>query len=134
MKGEVMNFETLKARALGLDGRLVEDELYRIVWEEIERGEMDKAAKARATAEAGSDEGQLRGAYIRYRVRRLKDELELYARENKVNPPKAAVAPPMAKGSRQVCSLCGEKLGFFNKTSTSMCKSCHRNVTTTNRR
>lgn len=44
-----MNFEILVARVLGLDGRLVEDEMYRIVWEEIERGEMDKAAKARAT-------------------------------------------------------------------------------------
>ncbi|WP_394227924.1 hypothetical protein [Paracoccus marcusii] len=95
-----MNFETLKARALGLDGRLVEDELYRIVWEEIERGEMDKAAKARATAEAGSNEGQLRGAYIRYRVRRLKDELELYTRENRVGPTKAAVAAPMEKASK----------------------------------
>ena len=81
-----------------------------------------------------ANEGQLRGAYIRYRVRRLKNELELYARENRVGPTKAAVAAPIAKAPKLTCSLCGEKLRFFNKTSTSMCKSCHTNMTTINRR
>ncbi len=69
--------ELLKSRLLGLDGRLLEDELYKIAWEEIERGQLDSAAQARSIADGEGDNGKTRSAYIRHRVRRLRDELEI---------------------------------------------------------
>lgn len=56
--------------------RLAEDELYAFVYEEIENGQMDKAAQARAIAEGGGDEGAVRAAYIKHRIARIKAEIE----------------------------------------------------------
>ena len=128
-----MSFEKLKARALGLEGRILEDELYRLVWEEIERGEMDNAAQARAIAEAGSNEGMIRAAYIRHRVRRLKDELDFLSRDNLRPAPKVPEKSAKSRAPRSTCSLCDAKLGFFNTGNSSLCKNCLRNVTTINR-
>jgi hypothetical protein len=73
----VAPIELFKSRLLGLEGRLLEDELYKIAWEEIERGQLDPAAQARSIADGEGDNGKTRSAYIRHRVRRLRDELEI---------------------------------------------------------
>ena len=72
----VMNIQELFDRLKGLDGRLAEDEVYRIVWEETQSGNFDPAAQARAAVEVGTDKEALRAAYIKHRVRRIYDELE----------------------------------------------------------
>ena len=72
----VMNIQELFDRLKGLEGRLAEDEVYRIVWEETQSGNFDPAAQARAAVEVGTDKEALRAAYIKHRVRRIYDELE----------------------------------------------------------
>jgi len=72
--------------------RLAEDRLYAFVYEEIENGHIDKAAQARAIAEAGSDKGLVQLAYIKHRIEGIKAEIEfsteqassLMAREEKM--------------------------------------------------
>ncbi|SDX82838.1 hypothetical protein [Roseicitreum antarcticum] len=72
-----MNLQQIIERVQGMEGRLIEDEIYRIVWEEIENGQFDTASKARAMAKCANDGAELRSAYIRHRVRRLKDEIAI---------------------------------------------------------
>ena len=72
----LMNIQELFDRLKGLDGRLAEDEVYKIVWEETQSGNFDPAAQARAAVEVGTDKEALRAAYIKHRVRRIYDELE----------------------------------------------------------
>ena len=57
--------------------RLLEDELYARVYEEIENGQMDKAAQARAIEEAGGDNDTVKKAYIKHRIARIKLEIEI---------------------------------------------------------
>ena len=57
--------------------RLFEDELYARVYEEIESGQMDKAAQARAIEDGGGDNGAVKKAYIKHRIARIKTEIEL---------------------------------------------------------
>src|SRR5688500_12552831 len=83
---QTMSFEYLKSRLLGLEGRILEDEIYRLAWEEIEGGEIDSAGQARAIEEGSGDEGKIRAAYIKHRVRRLKDEWELIYRKKPEKP------------------------------------------------
>ena len=71
-----MNIAEILDRVRGLDARLVEDEIYQIVWDEIETGNLDPVAKARSLAEGSTDDNSLRSQYIRHRVRRLKDEVQ----------------------------------------------------------
>lgn len=59
-----------------------EDEIYERVFLEIERGQMDRAAQARAIEEGGADRDAIRRSYIKHRVRRLKDELSSRARRD----------------------------------------------------
>ena len=74
--------DLLMSRLQGLDSRLLEDELYKLAWEEIERGELDPASQARSIADGEGHDGKTRSEYIRHRVRRLRDELEVFkARE-----------------------------------------------------
>lgn len=63
------------------DERILEDELYVRVFEEIEQGQMDKAAQARAIEEGGSDAGAVKKAYIKHRMTRLKAEHEVVLRQ-----------------------------------------------------
>lgn len=56
--------------------RLSEDELYTRIYEEIENGEMDKAAQARAIEEGGSDNGAVKKAYIKHRMARIRAEID----------------------------------------------------------
>ena len=65
----------------GLQGRLLEDELYRIVGEEIEAGVKDTAAWVRAVADGAGDDAATKSMYIKHRVRRLQDEISLSAAE-----------------------------------------------------
>jgi hypothetical protein len=74
-----VNLNGLSNRLKGLEGRLLEDELYRIVWEEIENGVKDPAAQARAIEESGGDDGKVRSTYIKHRVRRIQDELAMFS-------------------------------------------------------
>ena len=57
--------------------RLAEDVLYTVVYEEIENGQIDKAAQARAIAEGGENEGAVRAAYIKHRIARMRAEIEI---------------------------------------------------------
>lgn len=57
--------------------RLAEDVLYTVVYEEIENGQIDKAAQARAIAEGGENEGAVRAAYIKHRIARMRAEIEV---------------------------------------------------------
>ena len=75
--------DLLKSRLLGLDSRLLEDELYKMAWEEIEKGVLDPASQARSIADGEGDDGKTRSAYIRHRVRRLRDELEVFQAHEK---------------------------------------------------
>lgn len=99
-----VTLELLKSRLRGLDSRLLEDELYKIAWEEIERGQLDPASQARSIADGEGDNGKTRSAYIRHRVRRLRDELEiLKSREQEKAKAKAKIAasgPPKDPGER----------------------------------
>jgi|AntAceMinimDraft_12_1070368.scaffolds.fasta_scaffold45641_2 hypothetical protein len=61
--------------------RLAEDELYAFVYEEIQKGQMDTAAQARAIAEGGANEGEVRAAYIKHRIARIKAEIEVSVAE-----------------------------------------------------
>ena len=96
--------ESLKSRLLGLDGRLLEDELYKIAWEEIEKGQLDSAAQARAIADSEGDDSKIRSAYIKHRVRRLRDEREIFQNKQKDKArQKARIAssgPPKDPGER----------------------------------
>jgi ribosomal protein S14 len=114
-----MDFKKVKSRLLGMEGLLLEDELYHIVWAEIESNQMDPAAQARSIEEGAGDEGRVRSAYIKHRVRRLKEELESHNRE--------VIRKTKMPGT---CSFCGTKLGFFN-TAGSLCKPCFRKVSST---
>lgn len=88
-----VTLEFLKSRLQGLEGRLLEDELYKIAWEEIGRGQLDPASQARSIADGEGDNGKTRSAYIRHRVRRLGDELEiLKIREKEKQKAKARIA------------------------------------------
>ncbi|WP_306112619.1 MULTISPECIES: hypothetical protein [unclassified Roseovarius] len=86
--------DSLKSRLLGLDGRLLEDELYKIPWEEIEVGQLDSAAQARSIADGEGDDGKTRSAYIRHRVRRLRDEVEILQAQAKAKAKIASSGPP----------------------------------------
>jgi cation transport ATPase len=55
--------------------RKIEEKLYAIVVEEIERNEINKALWAKALADSNNDENGTRAFYIKYRVQRLKDEM-----------------------------------------------------------
>jgi cation transport ATPase len=57
--------------------RIAEDQVYERVYAEIASGQMDMAAQARAIEEGGGDDGLVKKAYIRYRVSRIKSEIEL---------------------------------------------------------
>lgn len=71
-----MDFEYLN-RLRTLEGRLLEDELYRIVGHELDDGYVDTIAQTRALSEGHISEAQMKGAYIRQRVQRLTDELSV---------------------------------------------------------
>ena len=58
-----------------LEGRMLQDELYRIVGSELENGYVDTIAQTRAMAEGHSSEAKVRAAYIANRIQRLSDEL-----------------------------------------------------------
>lgn len=55
--------------------RKIEEKLYAIVVEEIERNEINKALWAKALADSNNDENGTRAFYIKYRVQKLKDEM-----------------------------------------------------------
>jgi hypothetical protein len=57
--------------------RIAEDQIYERVYAEIASGQMDMAAQARAIEEGGGDDGRVKSAYIRYRVSRVKAEIEM---------------------------------------------------------
>ena len=57
--------------------RLSENELYQRVWDEIESGQIDGAAQARAIEEGGGDNGAVKSAYIKHRIENFKAEIEI---------------------------------------------------------
>lgn len=63
------------------DERILEDELYVRVYEELETDQMDKAAQARAIEEGGGDASAIKKAYIKHRMARLKAEHEIISRQ-----------------------------------------------------
>lgn len=123
-----MDFEEFKSRMLGVDERLLEDEIYRFVWEEIESDQLDRSAQARAMEEGAGDEGKTRSAYIKHRVRRLKDELNLHRRSlGKAHKKTATIKKADATSPGHNCPLCGATLGWFSR-SGQLCASCQHGV------
>ena len=109
-----MKINKIRDRLSGLEGRLLEDEIYRIVWEEIESGIMDQVSQARSVAEGDGDDGKIRAAYIRHRVRRIKDEMELRAtqkrsREDDSGSAKNTNNSTGGKGLAS-CAMCGTRI------------------------
>lgn len=126
-----MDFEKFKSRMLGLDERLLEDEIYRFVWEEIESDQLDRSAQARAMEEGAGDEGKTRSAYIKHRVRRLKDELELHRRSlEQQNKQTTTAKKSDAPSPSHNCSFCGAPLGWLTR-SAQLCTSCQRKINKT---
>lgn len=70
-----MKLNSLKGRPFGLKERTHEDALYKIVANEIERGEKDPIAWTRAIEGVEGDLTKLQSAYIKNRVQRLRDEI-----------------------------------------------------------
>ena len=79
----------------------MEDDPYRIVGEEIETGQKDTAAWARAFADGGGDEANVKSLYIKYRVRRLQDELSLA----QADPDRASVDLSARNAQKQAHAL-----------------------------
>ena len=76
-----MRIDNLKGRVLGLGARKKEDYLYEIVAAEIQQGEKDPVAWTRAIESTRGDQTKLQAAYIKNRVRRLRDEILISDRE-----------------------------------------------------
>jgi uncharacterized Fe-S radical SAM superfamily protein PflX len=123
-----MKFSDISGRLYGLEGRLLEDELYQIVWEEIERNEMDPVAQARSVEEGGELDAKVRAAYIKHRLRRLNDQLkveELVAKET-IRQEQEDISRKEAEQKRRLahCKVCDIKFSFFNKNHSGICRSC----------
>ena len=121
-----MKINKIRDRLSGLEGRLLEDEIYRIVWEEIESGIMDPASQARSAAEGDGDDGKIRAAYIRQRVRRIKDEMEIRvaqkrSREDDGGSAKDTNNSTGGKGLAS-CVMCGTRIR--SKGYAGFCWSC----------
>ena len=71
-----MGLKDLMAQMRGLKDQAFEDQLYRQVWEEIQQGRMDPVAQAKSVEDGRGDDGLVRSAYIKHRVRRLRYEIE----------------------------------------------------------
>lgn len=144
-----MKFGKIFALFRSHSGDLEEDELYRIVWEEIERGEVDSVAQARSIEAAGGDQGKIRAAYIKHRVRRLRDELtkdKKAALDAERDEEESRLKDAVAKAKEQAeikrederrraaeakkrawcCSKCGGRIETWNFTHSGMCKPCFR--------
>ncbi len=67
-----------------LKGRMLQDELYRIVGNELENGYVDTIAQTRAMAEGHSSEAKARAAYIANRIQRLSDELSAAIKQEQI--------------------------------------------------
>jgi hypothetical protein len=65
----------LKDRLQSSDNRRVEDRLYEVIYREIETNNLNPAAKARAMADGGDNDKLIMQAYIRHRLKMLKDEV-----------------------------------------------------------
>lgn len=94
----------------GLQGRLLEDELYRIVGEEIEAGVKDTAAWVRAVADGVGDDAATKSMYIKHRVRRLQDEVSLNAQASELESQKQmalASAKKKAKSRKELDAVIG---------------------------
>jgi hypothetical protein len=68
--------DTLKGSLQTTEERLIEDRLYEAIHHELETNDLHPAAHTRAIAEGGDSEGLIKQAYIKHRLRMLKDELE----------------------------------------------------------
>ena len=100
-----MKLKDIMGRLSGLEGRLLDDELYRFVGYEIEYGEYDQAAWARAVEDSHGNDAKIRADYVRHRVRRLKDELSLLRQQENPNSgfDKPAITPkPIDEGNREL--------------------------------
>ena len=128
-----MKLNDIITQLRGLEGRLFEDALYRIVWEEIEKGDLDPAAQARSIEDGDGEEGKVRAAYIRHRVRRLNDEFssENLASEEAIRQNKESLKKNKLeqKQCAENCTLCGKKYSFFNSNHNFICRLCYVKLT-----
>jgi membrane protein involved in colicin uptake len=76
-----MNIKDLMARMRGSKEETFEDEVYQLVWDEIQQGRMDPVAQARSIEDGRGDDGLVKSAYIKHRLRRLKHEIEQRSQE-----------------------------------------------------
>jgi hypothetical protein len=68
--------------------RLSDNEIYVRIYDEIERGIMDKAAQARAIEEAGGNDNLVRSGYIKHRMANIRLEIELTENSARNSSPK----------------------------------------------
>lgn len=68
--------DSLKGSLQTTEERLIEDRLYEAIHHELESNDLHPAAHTRAMAEGGDSEGLIKQAYIKHRLRMLKDELQ----------------------------------------------------------
>lgn len=98
----------------GLDGRLLEDELYALIGDEIESGHKDQAAWTRAQADGAGDPALIKAAYIKHRLRRLQDEIILHARR-RAKEVEAVERENQRKATEAARIKSGELSDFFRK-------------------
>ena len=129
-----MNFNDIKNRLWGLEGRLFEDALYGLVWEELERGDMDPVAQARSVEEGGGEEGKTKAAYIKHRVRRLNDQFEAAQRTRRAGLKEKEVEAKGLSGNGRIetnldskkCLKCGANLSVVASSDTKFCHICSK--------
>lgn len=112
---------------------MLDDEIYRIVWEEVESGVLDGSAKARSIEEGDGDEGKTRSAYIKHRVRRLKDELELHRRELDRHEKSNKRLAKRPENTKPRCQFCGAKLGLLMRNAK-LCSKCSNKILATRKK
>ncbi len=72
-KVKAMDDDAIIKKILELNQRLAEDSLYEKVLDELNKGDTDVVAQARALEEAQGEREKARAFYIKHRIRRLKD-------------------------------------------------------------
>ncbi|WP_444891211.1 hypothetical protein [Microbulbifer sp. DLAB2-AA] len=78
-------FEAFKKHSAAT--RIVEEQLYEIVVEELAQGLRRNGLWAKAVANANGQDEKAKALYIQYRVQSLKDELELARQASKAQQP-----------------------------------------------
>ena len=94
-KGERILFESLRKRSAA--ARIIEEQLYEQVVNELASGKRRNGLWAKAIASSNGQDEKAKALYIQYRVQSLKDEYELLHEESEVKESSGNTAPIDAK-------------------------------------